>query len=122
MTYTIKIMKQSKRQQRLEAKRQENRTITVDVIDSLENAIIHADSVGSNNFAYEGIFYVKVNGVWTANDIVPELLRVPAYKKIYDEYKVKKDCGPKMVKDLLITIFTANLGEGNELDLQKLFA
>ncbi len=97
----------------------QKKSIEINVAKTLQEALQHAEKNGLEHFGYEGVFYVKVNGNWTENDIIPELLQFPQYKKVYDEYRVKKDCGELMAKDLLLVMFSSNIGNGGEYDISN---
>jgi len=95
------------------------KTIEVSVATTLQEALQHAERNGLEHFGYEGVFYIKIGNRWQEHNIIPELLQFPQYKKVYDEYKVKKDCGEQMAKDLLLVMFTTNLGNNSEYDISN---
>jgi hypothetical protein len=96
------------------------KSITIDLAETLQDALNLADNVGVPFTGYQGKFYIKVNDNWHEQDIINDLLQFPKYKEIYDEYRVKPNVGDIMAQDLLMIVFQSNLGEGNELDLSHL--
>ena len=109
---------QKRRLEREQLKSQ--KTIEVSVATTLQEALQHAEMKGIEGFGYEGIFYIKVDNRWHEQNIVPELLQFPQYKKVYDEYRIKKDVGELMAKDLLLAMFTTtNIGNGGEYDISN---
>jgi hypothetical protein len=95
------------------------KTIEVSVATTLQEALQHAEINGIEGFGYEGMFYIKVDNRWHEQNVVPELLQFPQYKKVYDEFKNKKDIGELMAKDLLLAMFTTNIGNGGEYDISN---
>lgn len=110
-------MNRSERRQLERQQRKSQKSIEVNVAHTLEQAIQHAEKSGVEFFGYDGIFYLKVLGKWTSNDIIPELLVFPQYRKIYEKYSKMPEVGEMMAKDLLITVFSTNFGNGSEYDI-----
>jgi hypothetical protein len=111
-------MKQSKRQQRLDAKKKQ---ITIGVAQTLEEALYLAEKRGMRQIGFEGVMYIKIaDNKWEMNDIVPELLQFPQYKKLYSQTISRKDVTEIMAKDVLMTVAISNLGSRNEYDLSYL--
>ena len=98
-----------------------NGKITIAVAKTLQEALQHAEKNDMMQVGFEGMFYIKIgNGEWEMNDVIPDLLQFPQYKKLYLETKAKKECGEIMARDLLLVVMQANLGSRNEYDLSYL--
>ena len=112
-------MNRNERRQLERQQRKSEKSITVGVAQTLQQALHHAEANGMECVGFEGIFYVKIDGNWHMQDIISDLLQFPQYKKVYDEYRVKPDVGDLMAKDLLLVMFQTNLGNGGEYDISN---
>ena len=95
------------------------KSIEIGVAQTLQQALQNAERGGAECVGFEGVFYIKVNGIWHQQDIVPELLKFPQYRKVYNEYRVKPDVGDLMARDILLVMFQSNLGNGGEYDISN---
>jgi hypothetical protein len=115
------MAKSKKRVKNTTKNTQKKKQIRISVAKTLDEALHHAERNGMIQVGYEGLLYHRIGpNKWEMTDIIPDLLQFPQYKKLYDEYRIKPDCGDLMAKDLLLAVVISNLTSGNEYDLSYL--
>jgi len=95
-------------------------TIEVNTANTLEEAMVRCDKRNATSFTYDGALYVKEVGNWKKWDILHHILLFPQYGELYKELNNNPELTGVMTKDLVLTTFITNYGDGGKYDLSSI--
>lgn len=123
---TRKERRQSERQEVKNSRRENKKQILIDVATSLEDALTQSTARGLYSMQYDSKVYLRIEeDTWKEFDVLPELFTFPKWREIYaeilplaqgDTYEERD----YICKQVILTVFTTNLGNGGELDMRHL--
>ena len=117
--------RQLERQQAKNTRNESKKQILIDVATTLEDAKRQSTNHGSHSFQFDGKLYLRVYGnEWMEYDVLPELLTIPVYREMYREIYSKAEADTSVDRDyitkqVILTLFTTNLGNGSEYDMTR---
>lgn len=118
--------RQLERQHAKNSHRKSKGKILIDVATTLAEAQISATMQGARSMQFENKVYLRdIDDTWTGYDVLPELFTLPSYRYIYNDVYSKAEVDTNterddLAKQVMLMVFTTNLGNGSELDVKRI--